>query len=178
MYIRHRISISDIRPCIRYVEMNTYDVVCVTYDVVCSTYDVVCWRTTSYVTYDIARTMSYVYVLYIARTTSYVRCLKRCRMSHVRCRTCMTCDIVRATYDIVLYIIRTMSYVRYTGYRRTTSYVRYRTSRTMSHVNTGHRMWLRHIRHHDRTFSSPHIVYNVVRRKWTYDVVRTWHKIS
>ncbi len=33
MYIRHRISISDILHCIRYVEVNTYDVVCVTYDV-------------------------------------------------------------------------------------------------------------------------------------------------
>jgi len=94
MYIRHRMSISDIRHCQRYVEMNTYDVVCVTYDVVC-------WRTTlyvtymSYVTYDVARTMSYVYTLYIARTTSYVRCSTRCRTSHVRCRTCMTYDIVR-----------------------------------------------------------------------------------
>ncbi len=88
MYTRHRISICDIRHCIRYVETNTYDVVCVTYDVVC-------WRTTSYVTYDIARTMSYVYILYIARMASYVRCSTWCRMSHVRCRTCMTYDIVR-----------------------------------------------------------------------------------
>ena len=87
MYIRHRMSISDIRHCQQYVEMNTYDVVCVTYDVVCR-------RTTSYVTYDVARTM-YVYILYIARTTSYVRCSTRCRTSHVRCRTCMTYDIVR-----------------------------------------------------------------------------------
>jgi hypothetical protein len=47
--------------------------------------------------------MSYVYILYIARTTSYVRCSTRCRMLHVRCRTCMTYDIVRdvRTYDIV-----------------------------------------------------------------------------
>ncbi len=81
-------SISDIRHCRIYVEMNTYDVLCVTYDVVCQ-------HTTSYVTYDVARTMSYVYTLYIARTTSYVRCSTRCRMSHVRCRTCMTYDIVR-----------------------------------------------------------------------------------
>ena len=35
MYIRHRMSISDIRHCQQYVEMNTYDVVCVMYDVVC-----------------------------------------------------------------------------------------------------------------------------------------------
>jgi hypothetical protein len=81
----------DIRHCIRYVEMKTYDVVC-------DTYDVVCRRTTSYVTYDVARTRSYVYILYtslsIARTTSYVRCSTRCCMSHVRCRTCMTYDIV------------------------------------------------------------------------------------
>ncbi len=88
MYIRHRMSISDIRHCRIYVEMNTYDVVCVTYDVVCR-------RTTSYVTYDVARTMSYVYTLYIALTTSYVRCSTRCRTSHVRCRTYMTYDIVR-----------------------------------------------------------------------------------
>ncbi len=90
MYVRHRISISDIRHCIRYVEVNTYDVVCVTYDVVCR-------LTTSYVTYDVARTMSYVYILYIVCTTSYVRCSTRCRTSHVRCihRTCMTYDIVR-----------------------------------------------------------------------------------
>ncbi len=46
---------------------------------------------------------------------------------HLRCRTCMTYDIVRATYDIVLYIVREMSFMRYTGYRRTTSYVRHRT---------------------------------------------------
>jgi hypothetical protein len=46
---------------------------------------------------------------------------------HVRCRTSCTYDIVRVTYDIVLNIARTMSYVRYTGYRRTTSYVRHRT---------------------------------------------------
>ena len=59
------------------------------------TYDVVCWRTTSYVMYDVACTMLYVYILYIARTTSYVRCSTRCRMSHVRHRTCMTYDIVR-----------------------------------------------------------------------------------
>ncbi len=67
MYIRHRMSISDIRHCARYVEMTTYDVVCVTYDVVCCTYDIVrnvrC-RTYDvvrlypvYCTYDIARTM-------------------------------------------------------------------------------------------------------------------------
>ncbi len=90
MYIRHRTSISDIlvRHCVRYAEMKTYDVVCVTYDVVC-------WRATSYVTYDVARTMSYVYILYIARTRSYVRCSTPCRMSHVRCCTCMTYNIVR-----------------------------------------------------------------------------------
>ncbi len=93
MYIRHRMSISDIRHCIRYVEMTTYDVVCVTYDVVC-------WRTTLYVTYDVARAMSYVYILYIARTTSHVRCTTRCRMLHVRHRTSCTYDIVY-TYDIV-----------------------------------------------------------------------------
>ncbi len=46
---------------------------------------------------------------------------------YVRCRTSCTYDIVRATYDIVLNIVRTMSYVRYTGYRRTTSYVRHHT---------------------------------------------------
>ncbi len=46
---------------------------------------------------------------------------------HVRCRTSCTYDIVRVTYDIVLNIARTMSYVRYTGCRRTTSYVRHRT---------------------------------------------------
>ncbi len=88
MYIRHRISISDIRHCIRYVEVNTYNVVC-------AMYYVVCWRTTLYITYDVARTMSYVYTLYIVRTTSYVRCSTRCRTSHVQCRTCMTYDIVR-----------------------------------------------------------------------------------
>ncbi len=46
---------------------------------------------------------------------------------HVRCRTSCTYDIVRVTYDIVLNIARTMSYVRYTGCRRTTSYVRHCT---------------------------------------------------
>ncbi len=90
---------------------------------------------------------------------------------HVRCRTSCTYDIVRATYDIVLNIARTMSYVRYTGSRRTTSYVRHRTLRTMSHVNIRHRT--AHILH--RTCSSQHIVtvYNVVCQKWTYDVVCT-----
>jgi hypothetical protein len=52
-------------------------------------------------------------------------CHLRCR-TYLRYRTCMTYDIVRATYDIVLYIVRATSYVRYTGYRRTTSYVRHR----------------------------------------------------
>ena len=88
---------------------------------------------------------------------------------HVRCRTSCTYDIVRATYDIVLNIARTMSYVRHTGSRRTTSYIRHRTSRTMSYVNIRHRT--SHIRH--RTCSSQHIVYNVVCRKWIYDVVCT-----
>ncbi len=46
--------------------------------------------------------------------------------TYVRCRTCMAYDILRATHDIVLYIVRAMSYVLYTGYRRTTSYVRHR----------------------------------------------------
>ena len=49
-------------------------------------------------------------------------CHLRCR-TYIRYRTCMTYDVVRATYDIVLYIVRAMSYVLYTGYRRTTSYV-------------------------------------------------------
>ncbi len=62
---------------------------------------------------------------------------------HVRCRTSCTYDIVRATYDIVLNIARTMSYVRYTGCRRTTSYVRHRTSHTMSYVNIRHRTVIR-----------------------------------
>jgi hypothetical protein len=68
-----------------------------TYDVVRGRHDVVRRRTTSYVTYDVSRTMTY---LYIARTTSHVRYTIRCRMSHVRCRTSCTYDIVR-TYDIV-----------------------------------------------------------------------------
>ncbi len=79
-----------------------------TYDFVLVRHDVVCTRTTSYVhtmsyvvrTYDVTRTMSYVYILYIARTTSHVRCTIRCRVLHVRCRTSCTYDIVR-TYDIV-----------------------------------------------------------------------------
>jgi hypothetical protein len=93
---------------------------------------------------------------------------------HVRCRTSCTYDIVRVTYDIVLNIARTMSYVRYTGSRRTTSYVRHRTWRTMSYVNIRHRT--SHIRH--RTCSSQHIADNVVCQKWTYDVVCTWHTTS
>jgi hypothetical protein len=88
---------------------------------------------------------------------------------HVRCRTSCTYDVVRATYDIVLNIARTMSYVRYTGSRRTTSYVRHRTPRTMSYVNLRHRT--SHIQH--RSCSSQHIVYNVVCQKWTYGVVCT-----
>jgi hypothetical protein len=44
--------------------------------------------------------MSYFYILYIARTTSHVRCTIRCRMLHVRHRTSCTYDIVY-TYDIV-----------------------------------------------------------------------------
>jgi hypothetical protein len=53
------------------------------------------------VTYDVARTMSYKYVY----TISHVRCSTRCRLSHVRCRTCRTYDrgIRResyVTYDI------------------------------------------------------------------------------
>ena len=95
-------------------------------------------------------------------------CHLRCR-TYIRCRTCMTYDVVRATYDIVLYIVRAMSYVRYTGCRRTTSYVRHRTSHTMSYVNIRHRT--SHIRH--RTCSSQHIADNVVCQKWTYDVVCT-----
>ena len=78
-------------------------------------------------------------------------CHLQCR-TYVRYRTCMTYDIVRATNDIVLYIVRAISYVRYTGYRRTTSYVRHRTSRTMSYVYIRHRTW--HVRH--RTWSPPH----------------------
>ncbi len=42
-------------------------------------------------------------------------CHLRCR-TYVRCRTCMTYEIVRATHDIILYIVRAMSYVRYTGH--------------------------------------------------------------
>ena len=95
-------------------------------------------------------------------------CHLRCR-TYIRRRTCMTYDVVRATYDIVLYFVRTMSYVRYTGYRGMTLYVPHRTLRTMSHVNIRNRM--SHIRH--RVLSSPHIVYNVVSRKWTYDVICT-----
>jgi hypothetical protein len=34
-------------------------------------------------TYDVARTMLYVYILYIARTTSYVRYTMRCCVSHI-----------------------------------------------------------------------------------------------
>ncbi len=45
-------------------------------------------------TYDVARTMSYVYILYIARTTLYMLCLTRCSTLHVLCRTCMTYNIV------------------------------------------------------------------------------------
>jgi hypothetical protein len=78
-----------------------------TYDVVRVRHDVLRRRTTSsrYVTYDVALTISYVYILYIARhgTTSHVRYTTRCRMSHVQCRTTSTSctyDIVR-TYDIV-----------------------------------------------------------------------------
>ncbi len=56
-----------------------------TNDVVRVRHDVVRRRTTSYMTYDVVRTMSYVYILYIARTTSHVRYTTRCRMSHVRC---------------------------------------------------------------------------------------------
>ena len=48
------------------------------------TYDIV---TTSYVTYDVAHTMSYVYILYIAR------------------------DIVRTMFNTMSYVARTMSYV-------------------------------------------------------------------
>ncbi len=51
-------------------------------------------------------------------------CHLLCR-TYVRCHTCMVYDIVRATHYIVLYIVCAMSYVRYTGYRRTTSYVRH-----------------------------------------------------
>ena len=106
------------------------------------------------------------YTIWILATYDVVR--------HVRCRTSCTYDIVRVTYDIVLNIARTMSYVRYTGSRRTTSYVRHRTWRTMSYVDIRHRT--SHIRH--RTCSSQHIVYNVVCQKCTYDVVRTWHTTS
>ncbi len=51
-------------------------------------------------TYEVVRKMSYVYILYIARTTSHVQYTMRCRISHVRCRTSCTYDIIR-TYDIV-----------------------------------------------------------------------------
>ncbi len=85
-------------------------------------------------------------------------CHLLCR-TYVRCRTCMTYDIVRATHDIVLYIVRAMLYVR-----------------TMSYVYIRHRAW--HVRH--RTVSFKHSVYsdNVVSPKWTYDIVCTWHTIS
>jgi hypothetical protein len=66
-------------------------------------------------------------------------CHLLCR-TYVRCRTCMTYDIVRATHDIVLYIVRAMSYVPYRGYRRTTSYVRHRTLHTMSYDYVRHRV--------------------------------------
>jgi hypothetical protein len=103
----------------------------------------------------------YQYILVC--TTHLDSCHQRCR-TYIRCRTCMTYNVVRATYHIVLYIVRAMSYVWYTGYRRTTSYVRHHTSSTMSYVNLRHRM--SHIRH--CMLSSPHIVYNVVCLKWTY----------
>ncbi len=88
MYIRHRISISDTRHCIRYVEVNTYDVVCVTYDVVC-------WHRTS-------RTMSHVRCRTSTSCISYVRH----RMYYVRH------NVVRRTYDVVR-AWRTTSYVTY-----------------------------------------------------------------
>jgi hypothetical protein len=83
------------------------------------------------------------------------------------------------SYDVVRHA-RTTSYVRrttscWTSYIRCRTYdiqdvdVRHRTCDIVRHV---------HIRHRTSTCSPPHIVYNVVCRKWIYDVVCTWHTIS
>jgi hypothetical protein len=48
-------------------------------------------------TCDVGRTMSYVYILYITRTTLHVRYTILCRVLHVRCCTSCTYD----TYDII-----------------------------------------------------------------------------
>jgi hypothetical protein len=83
MYIRCRTSNSDIRHRTRYVEMKNYDVVR-------DRHNVVRRHTTSYVTYDVAHTMSYVYILYITRTIYntmlYVARAMSCVM-HIRHRT-------------------------------------------------------------------------------------------
>jgi hypothetical protein len=55
--------------------------------------------------------------------------------TYVRCRTCMTYNIVRAAHDIVLYIVRVIYRIYTYDIVRATSYVR-----TMSYVYIRHRV--------------------------------------
>ena len=104
-YVRYRIQYVHTTSYVLHVRCRTF---CLTYDVVydmltrCRT-SVIRYRTSTYdinMTYDIVPTMSYVAYLYIARTTSYLRCCTRHRTSDVRCRTYRR-KTSYVTYDIV-----------------------------------------------------------------------------